>query len=436
MRLALLALIFPCLVAAQQKPGPGKAAEFPLAEAVEQHPRSGLPNFFAKAATPGAKVKIAYFGGSITAQPGWRVKSLAHLAQTYPQASFSEVNAAIGGTGSDLGVHRLATDVLSHKPDLIFVEFAVNDGGTDPLQIQRCMEGIVRQTWATLPSCDLCFVYTLTEALAPAMLDGHYQRSASAMELVAQHYGIPSIHMAMEVASLAKSKKLVWSGPLPKTETEKQAAGDRLVFAPDSVHPHIKTGHQLYLAAIQRSLPVIAAVSKEPASHALPTALIASHYQSAKAIALGPDSGIQLSAGFSKVDPSKDSFAKHLSVRLPAMMKATQAGETLRFKFKGTRAAIYHVVGPDSGQVTVTVDGDSKVQSCFDPYCAYYRLNTLTIGVDLPDTLHDVVVTLHPDQPNKAALLAKTKRKIDDPKPYAGLGFYPGALLLVGDLIP
>jgi hypothetical protein len=107
-----------------------------------------LPNFLAKAKTAGAEVKVGYLGGSITAQQGWRVKTLAHFQKTWPQAKFSEINAAIGGTGSDLGVFRVKQDVLDQRPDLLFVEFAVNDGGAAPGQIQRCMEGIVRQTSA------------------------------------------------------------------------------------------------------------------------------------------------------------------------------------------------------------------------------------------------------------------------------------------------
>jgi hypothetical protein len=126
-------------------------ADESLVPAQECRPRAGLTNFFAKANTPGADIKIAYFGGSITAQTGYRVKTLAWFKEAYPQAKFSEINAAIGGTGSDLGVFRLKQDVLDQKPDLMFVEFAVNDGGAAPELIQRCMEGIVRQTWRALP---------------------------------------------------------------------------------------------------------------------------------------------------------------------------------------------------------------------------------------------------------------------------------------------
>src|SRR5579864_5387113 len=167
------------------------AQDPPAVPIQECRPRTGLPNFLAKAQMPGSNLKVAYFGGSITAQPGWRPKTLAYFQKTWPAARFSEINAAIGGTGSDLGVFRLAQDVLVKKPDLLFVEFAVNDGGAAPDQIRRCMEGIVRQTWRTLPECDICFVYTLTESLSKPMLEGRFPRAAATMEEIADRYGIP-----------------------------------------------------------------------------------------------------------------------------------------------------------------------------------------------------------------------------------------------------
>ena len=107
--------------------------------------RNGLPNFFAKAMN-GDSVTVAYFGGSITAQNGWRTTSLDWFKTRFPKARFTEINAAIGGTGSDFGVFRLKDHVLKFKPDLVFVEFAVNDGNASSEKIIRSMEGIVRQT--------------------------------------------------------------------------------------------------------------------------------------------------------------------------------------------------------------------------------------------------------------------------------------------------
>ncbi|MEO6740556.1 MAG: SGNH/GDSL hydrolase family protein [Chthoniobacteraceae bacterium] len=408
-------------------------ADFPLVAAQECRPRMGLPNFLAKAKTPGAEIKVAYFGGSITAQPGWRPKTLAYFQKTYPNAKFSEINAAIGGTGSDLGVFRLRQDVLTQKPDLMFVEFATNDGGALPEQIFRCMEGIVRQTWRALPQCDICFVYTLTEAHSAAMLDGKFQRSASAMEKIADHYGIPTIHMGMEVAKLAKQGRLVWKAPLPKTDDEKKALGDKFVFAPDSVHPHVDTGHELYLQAIVRSLEPIAAVSKAPGAHALPSPLIATNFENAKLV---PISEATLSKGFVHLDPVKDDFGKRWANRMTSLHRGSQPGDTLTFKFKGTRAAIYDIIGPDCGQVIVTLDQQPpKTVARFDAYCTYHRLATLMIGADLPDEVHTVKIEIHPEQPDKAAILAKNGNKIDKPERFAGTAFYPGAILLAGEMV-
>lgn len=409
-----------------------RADDYPLAPAEECHPRKGLPNFFAKANKAGSEIKVGYLGGSITAQNGWRVKSLAHFQSMFPGAKFSEINAAIGGTGSDLGVFRVQQDVLDQHPDLLFVEFAVNDGGADPKQIIRCMEGIVRQTWKTNPDCDICFVYTITEALVGPMLEGKYQRSASAMEKVAEHYGIPSIHMGMEVAKLAKEGKLIWRGKLPKTDAEKAEVGDKFVFAPDSVHPHPETGHELYLQAIVRSLTPIRTASGAAGAHALGAPFDAGNYEQAKLV---PISQATLSSGFTKLDPAKDDMAKRFP-RLKELYRASKPGETITFKFKGTRASIYDLVGPDCGQAIVTIDDQpAKTTPRFDAYCTYHRLATLVIGTDLPDAVHTVKIEIHPEQPDKAAILAKNKNTIDKPERFNDTAIYPGAILLLGEMV-
>ena len=411
----------------------GVAAEMELTPALECRPRQGLPNFMAKAGRSGAEVKIGYLGGSITAQPGWRPKTLAHFQAAYPQAKISEINAAIGGTGSDLGVFRLKQDVLNHKPDLLFVEFAVNDGGAAPEQIHQCMEGIVRQTWKTLPDCDICFVYTVTEALVGPLKEGKFQRSASAMESIADHYDIPTIHMGLEVAKLAKEGKIEWKAKLPKTDEERKALADKFVFAPDSVHPHVETGHELYLAAIVRSLGPIQSASAAPASHALKAPFTATNYEQAQ---LAPITEATLTSGFSLLDPKTDEFGKRWANRMTTLHKGSKPGETITFKFKGTRCALYDLVGPDCGQVIVTLDDQpERIVPRFDPHCTYHRLATLVIGSNLEDKEHSVKIQIHPDQPDKVAILAKNKNVMDKPERFNGTSVYVGAILLVGEIV-
>ncbi len=418
---------------------PAAEPEFPLVEAQECRPRTGLPNFLAKAqgvfgGGAQAEVKVGYLGGSITAQPGWRVKSLAHFKQVYPNVKFTEINAAIGGTGSDLGAFRVQQDVLSKQPDLLFVEFAVNDGGAAPDQIIRCMEGIVRQTWRANPSCDICFVYTLVEGMAPGIAAGKFPRSASAMEKVADHYGIPTIHFGLEVSRLSQDGKLLWKSPLPKTPAEKAALGDKVVFAPDSVHPHVETGHQLYLAAIQRSLPAIGQASGKPMKHELPAPLVADNFERATLTSI---TAAKLPAGVAPLDPAQDALAKSYANRLPALVRLTQPGQAIEFKFKGTHCAVYDVVGPAGGKVAVTLDGGApKVVTRFDAYCTYPRLSTFTVGTKLPDAVHTVRLELLPDAFDKAAILAQRKERIDKPERFADRHFFPGGLLILGELVP
>ena len=403
-----------------------------LVAAQELHARQGLPNFLAKVSKSGAELRVAYLGGSITAQPGWRVKSLNFLKSAFPEVKFSEINAALGGTGSDLGVFRVGPEVLEQKPDLLFVEFAVNDGGVAPEQITRSMEGIVRKTWRSFPECDICFVYTVTEALVGPMLEGKFPRAASTMELVADRYGIPTIHMGMEVARLAQEGKLLWKAKLPANAEQKAVIGDRFVFAPDSVHPHPETGHALYLQAIERSFPGIRAASAGAQPHSLPEPLMADNYERAQLL---PVSEALLSSGFKPLDPAKDELAKRFP-RLKALHSAALPGETLCFKFKGTRASIYQVIGPDVGKVTVTVDEQpSKTVTLFDPYCSSHRLSTLFVGSELPDTVHTVKIQTLSEPPDKAAILAKKEQKIENPEKYKDTSFHPGAILLVGELL-
>lgn len=427
-------LLFSALALCAAVLGHAADQEYPLVEAQECRPRGGLPNFFLKAQTTGAEVKIGYLGGSITAQNGWRVQTLAHFKKAYPQSTFTEINAAIGGTGSDLGVFRVQQDVLSKGPDLLFVEFAVNDGGADPQRIIRCMEGIVRQAWKANPKTDICFVYTLTEALSPPMLVGKLQRSASAMEKVADHYGIPTIALGMEVAQLAKAGRLLWKAPLPKTDAEKAALGDKFVFAADGVHPHDATGQVLYTQAIVRSLPALAIANHAPTVHVANLALDPANWERAT---LTPITAAKLSAGLVPADMKTDAFAKGWAKRLPAMVKLTQPGQSITFRFQGTHCAVYDVLGPFGGKVAVTLDGGKPFSvPRIDAYCTYARLGTFTIGTDLPEGVHTVRLELLADPIDKAAVLAKNKNIIDKPERFAPLEFAPGGLLIVGELVP
>ena len=87
-------------------------------------------------AAKGEAITIAYIGGSITAGSSASPMATACYAalstdwwkNTFPEAKINYVNAGIGATDSWVGVHRVQDDVIAKNPDLVIVEFSVNDG--------------------------------------------------------------------------------------------------------------------------------------------------------------------------------------------------------------------------------------------------------------------------------------------------------------------
>ncbi|MBE7042484.1 MAG: hypothetical protein E7399_03205, partial [Ruminococcaceae bacterium] len=206
----------------------------------------------------GQDLTIAYLGGSITQGSGAtstanRWSSLltrdffnGTFKTTHGTGIATEVNAGVGGTPSDLGLFRLNYDVSSHNPDIVFVEFAVNDSGTSAseagaLSVQQRMEGIVRQLSKLPKQPVVIFIYT-------ASLDGNSSfnqtlNSAKVHQEVADYYGIGSINLCEYVAGGTdlSGNAIVW---------EKGQTG---TWTNDNTHPN-DTGYAKYAEYIAKQL--------------------------------------------------------------------------------------------------------------------------------------------------------------------------------------
>src|SRR5690606_24690165 len=135
-----------------------------------------------------------------------------------------------------LGAFRLDADVLRHQPDLVFVEFAVNDNGGDSLTICRAMEGIVRKIKTHNPQTDICFLYTINEPMVASFQKGVLPASMRYMQVIADYYGLPSINLGWDVLRLMEAGKLAFRGEQ-----------GRIAFTRDGTHP-TDEGHQCYTA--------------------------------------------------------------------------------------------------------------------------------------------------------------------------------------------
>ena len=109
-------------------------------------------------AQQGEDVTLAYIGGSITQGAGaipihhqsYAYRSYRAFAERFGKAdNVHFIKAGVGGTPSELGMLRFDRDVLRNgtvKPDIVVVEFAVNDEGDETQGV--CYESLVRKILA------------------------------------------------------------------------------------------------------------------------------------------------------------------------------------------------------------------------------------------------------------------------------------------------
>lgn len=108
-----------------------------------------LGNAFRKAETEG-KLGIVYLGGSITQGCNARTEDKRYVNQSFewwkekfPKTEIDMFNAGIGATTSQYGSARAEEHVLSRKPDVVFVEFSVNDDDTN--LFKETYESLIRR---------------------------------------------------------------------------------------------------------------------------------------------------------------------------------------------------------------------------------------------------------------------------------------------------
>jgi lysophospholipase L1-like esterase len=388
------------------------------------HLRKGLPNIFKKLSTQ-SEATIVFFGGSITNHPGYRVYVTNWLQQQYPKCKINSVNAGVGGTASGLGVFRMDDDVLAKKPDLVFVEFAVNDGNTDSLTLIHTMEGIVRKIWKQNLNTDICFLYTAGFGQLSDLNHGRFPHAAKVMEVVANHYQIPTIHMGFVVAQMVRDGKIDFKGT-------KSAVNAKPFFSDDGTHPTIDFGHHIYadtiigmLKRIQRMKPVI--------RKCLPEVLDPDNQQNARTYAI---TVAKMSGGWKLLTPDNP-MSKQYADKFMSIATANDENSKLTITFKGTQIGFYDVLCPTSGKLKAVIDNGEPIYiTRFDIYCIYSRANNFMLPL-LKYGVHTVVISPDSSPLDKISILKRrhTENEIGDVLKYIPQNIYLGKILVLGDLV-
>ncbi len=300
----------------------------------------------------GGRVKVAYFGGSITwgatasdpLKTSWRALVTKALESNYPQAHIEAINAAIGGQPSKLGVFRMDRDVLPYKPDLCFVEFAVNDWSA--ADGQETVEGIVRKLRASKP--DMAIVLVIIGS------GWDYGSPAAAKHIeLANHYGLAYIDIFAAVKAKIK---------------EGLKTKDILT---DSCHP-TDAGYRIYadivLAELVRQAAAKGTPAPEPAKPLTPN-----RYEKASMIELAklPDLG-----GW-KIDPPSvvgTWFDQQPSRWFSSAVVPGKDGAELSTEVTCTGLGLYYEITEGGGPIVVSADGNKVLEIKTEQKFAFSRV--------------------------------------------------------------
>ena len=308
----------------------------------------------------GEPICVAAIGGSITAggehtkDPLRRyVQQLANwFEKMFPGLKVRVVNAGIGATNSGYGALRVRRDVIAQQPDLIVVEYAVNDC-TGIAKLDESYEGVLRQLLGSSPKLaviELFFMHRDGKSAQPEQ------------EQLGRHYGLPMISFRDAVWPELQAGKLKWE-----------------TIYDDVVHPN-DAGHDIasellrdVLAAALAKLP--AKDSDLPAIPPMPAPLISNTFERCtmfRAADLKPLS----SEGWTCVKSN--------------VWECGSAGGRLEYEVRGTVLMLGRTI-PDvaSNRVELVVDGGTS-------HPVSRTGHNLPVAKGLPSGLHRVAVVVQP----------------------------------------
>lgn len=283
----------------------------------------------------GEDITVAYIGGSITegynaGTTEFYAKTCTDLLQGYfPDITVTGVNAGISGTPSLLGNLRLERDVLSADPDIVFVEFAVNDG--QEADYKNAYESLVRTLLTQEKDIAVVLLFTV--------LDSGYTCQEH-MSKIGAKYDLPMISVHDSVYEEIEAGRMTWQD-----------------YSNDQSHPNAY-GHKCITDFVdnyyQKVLPVVAEnvgeVSKE-----LPDPVFSAKYMNMHYMDSATMDGVELD-GFEQYD-THGSFHNGWMYRGTdgGSMKFTVDCSVLEMVFKANNSDKY-------GTADIYVDGE-KVKS-------------------------------------------------------------------------
>ncbi len=333
------------------------------------------------------KLTLAFLGGSITYNQGWRDKICQYLVETYPETNFTFIPAGIPSLGSLPHSFRLQTDVLNKgKIDLLFLEAAVNDyaNGTDSITQLKGMEGIIRHALTTNPSMNIVIM-----AFADEHKISNYEKKIEPPEVkvhrqLAAFYQLPFINLAKEVYERIGQGEFTWKDDFK------------------NLHPS-PYGQNLYYQSIKTMCRLAASEYKggNINTASLPAPLNKDCYSG------GMYAEVLLATklrGFSVAErwnPPDQKATREGFVNVP-VLQATKPESSFTLPFTGNAVGMAIVSGPDAGIIEYRIDnGLKKTHNLFTKWSNSLHLPWYLILADgLQPGKHVLTVKIIPNKGN------------------------------------
>ncbi len=183
--------------------------------------RASLAHTYQKL-TEDKELTVVYFGGSVTAGYGssdpekysWRARIGQWLKEKFPDANVKNINRALGESGTYLGTNRVQGDVISVKPDLLFLEYSINDYYYKSTYEQAASqyETIIRELKTVLPDTDIVTVLvTDRTCMTSCNIEGKLHSQAQAHEDIAKVYNLPTVHVGRYLGAVMDHQPSEWS---------------------------------------------------------------------------------------------------------------------------------------------------------------------------------------------------------------------------------
>jgi len=307
--------------------------------------RKGLSRFGARVRS-GNEARIVAFGGGLT-YDGYYLASLARtLTRAYAGAIIETATRALPGFGCERAVFRTRS-VCDLKPDLVIVEFAIEDAQYESEGIAQAAEGIVRQLRVNDPEREIAFVYFFTPAQRAS---GAFERVVAQWESVAEYYGIPSFDGAALCDSMVKQGAAIlferWPGRRNWDERRPIA-----LMREDGNHTTL--GGTLFGSHIAQSMITMFNPSTLHTESELPPPLNAGECSDAISLDVATLSG----DGWLGGSLADSLAAKPIAAYFDRLCAAERVGAKLRIPFVGRYLSLWSV--GSGGTMSASIDGKS-----------------------------------------------------------------------------